>query len=325
MNVKNKAIIQKAVEQLKKLLKHPVKWEENGLLDGKINLEYDGYRLTFPGVVKKEIRSYHFPELEKYKETHGPFILIADTLFTNQRKILQAKGINYVDTHGNAYIKKGPVFIFVDRPTKQKVEKETGNRAFTPTGLKVVLQLLLDKELINATQRAIADKANVALGNIPQVIAGLKETGYLIALNKKEYLWKNRRELLERWIKEYETALIPKIQKGRYRLEENWRDLELDEKDTWGGEAAGELMTQYLRAENLILYTKATRNELMGQYRFIPDKKGKVFVREKFWTDNRQQRNAPPILVYADLILTDNQRCLDTAQIIFDEYIEREL
>ena len=323
--MKDEAIIQKAVEQLKKLLNHPVQWKEKGLLDGKVNLEYDGDRLTFTGVVKKEIRSYHFPELENYKETHGPFILIADTLYPKQRKTLRAIGINYVDSHGNVYIRKGPVLILADRPTKQKAEKETGNRAFTPTGLKVVLQLLMDKELINATQRTIADKANVALGNIPQVIAGLKETNYLIALNKKEYLWKNRKELLERWIKEYEITLIPKIQKGRYRLEGNWRNLQLKENDAWGGEAAGELLTQYLRAENLILYAKATRNELMSQYRFIPDEKGKVFVREKFWTDNHQEQNAPPILVYADLVLANNQRCLDTAQIIFDEYIERAL
>lgn len=114
------------------------------------------------------------------------------------------------------------------------------------------------------------------------VIAGLKETDYLIALNQKEYLWKNRKELLERWVREYETNLIPKIQKGRYRLKENWRNIQLNEKDGWGGEAAGELMTQYLRAEKLILYTGATRNELMSQYRFIPDEKGEDFENHEY-------------------------------------------
>jgi len=86
------------------------------------------------------------------------------------------------------FLKAPDIYIRVEgKKTIQRTAKN-GNRAFTATGLKVLFQFLQNKDLVNEPQRTIAQKAGVARGNITQVLDGLKETGYLMPLNKKEFL-----------------------------------------------------------------------------------------------------------------------------------------
>src|SRR5690606_30962979 len=128
------------------------------------------------------------------------FLLIANRLFPKIKEELREKKIPYLEANGNIFLKKEGLFLFVDTQKPLIIEKTKGNRAFTKTGLKVLFYLLQNKEAIHLPQRELADLTNVALGNIPQVIDGLKETGYLIPLNSKTFVWENRRALLERWI-----------------------------------------------------------------------------------------------------------------------------
>lgn len=83
------------------------------------------------------------------------------------------------------------MYLFVDTQKAIDTEKGQSNRAFTKTGLKVLFYLLQNRENINLTQREIAKNTEVALGNIPLIVKGLQESGYLIPLNKREYVWKN--------------------------------------------------------------------------------------------------------------------------------------
>jgi hypothetical protein len=62
----------------------------------------------------------------------------------------------------------------------------------------------------------------------------------------------------------------------------------------------------------------------MKKWRLIPDPAGKVQLYEKFWNNNTDQKYAPEILVYADLILTNDPRCIETAQMIYDKYLANE-
>lgn len=318
-------IIERAIIQLQQLIEIPIQWIDHGPLDGRLVLELPKRNVNLIVEVKREIRNYNMPQIEKYQKENEQFILVANIIYKKQRDALRKKGISYLDTQGNVFIKTDGIFILVESPKQKPVKQVVRNRAYTKTGLKVVLQFLLDKDLINAPQRIIAEKANVALGNIPHVITGLKDTGYLVPLNDKEYLWENRVELLERWINDYETTLIPKIRKGTFRMNGDWREIKLEKETVWGGEAAGELMTNYLRAENLIMYTREHMNDLMTKYRIIPDEKGNIEVREKFWNDNYPGKVTPHIITYGDLILANNERCRDSAKMIFDEYIQRHL
>lgn len=180
-------------------------------------------------------------------------------------------------------------------------------------------------EAINLTQRELAEHTKVGLGTIPLVIEGLKETGYLIPLNNKTHIWENRKGLLERWITAYATELRPKLEKERYTLKGDWQEIRFDpQKTVWGGEPAADILTNYLRPEKFILYTKENRMDLIKKYKLMPDKNGEIEVLDMFW-GQADEKTAPPLLVYADLKLEGGKRNNETAEKIYHAYIEPNL
>jgi hypothetical protein len=268
--------------------------------------------------------------LLKLPELHHKYpnlLLVVDRLFPAIKEGLRKLGIPYIETNGNVFIKTKELFLFIDTNKTRKEDKTGGNRAFTKTGLKVLFHFLEDKSLINQPHRTIALKAGVALGNVPQIIDGLYKKGIIIRLGKKTYVWEIRATLLQQWIEAYETTLRPTLKKGRYALRTKWDEVNINtDKTVWGGEPAADLLTNHLRPEKYILYTNETRNELIKNYKLIPDKTGTIEVFEIFWNQqDNKKKNAPPLVVYADLLIEGGKRNEETAQIIFDEYIKPNL
>lgn len=318
-------IVDIALQNLNQSTGIQAKWNKKGPWDGVLQINVNGDTHTFIAEVKRELRIYQIPQLEDYFHRKEHFLLIAKRLFPKIKEELRQKEIPYLEGNGNIYLKKDGLFLFVDTQKALEIEKTKGNRAFTKTGLKVLFHLLQHKEAINLTQRELAENANVGLGNIPQVIEGLRETGYLSPLNNKTYVWENRKMLLERWITEYATVLRPKLVKERYTLKGNWDELVFENRKTvWGGESAADVLTNHLRPEKFVIYTKESRMELIKNYKLMPDKNGNVEVLEMFW-ENTDGKTAPPLVVYADLMLEGGKRNKETAEIIFNEYIQPNL
>ena len=94
-------------------------------------------------------------------------------------------------------------------------------------------------------------------------------------------------------------------------------------KSWWGSEPAGDLLTGYLRPEELTIYTTETRNELIKNYKLIPDEKGNVKVYKKFWQEDEDNGNfVPPLLVYSDLINSDDSRCQETGVMVYKKFLQ---
>jgi len=330
--MKEKEIIHTALEHLEPaLLKgewHPLNNAEKGI-DGEFILIYENQRIHFNAIVKKELRTYQINQIINQAHRYQNPMVIAYKLYPALKEKLKEHRINYLEANGNLFVKTDRLFLFLDRDNKLPKPDTTGNRAFTPTGLKVLFGFLRDKELINKPQREIAKTVGVALGNIPKVIKGLQETGYLYRVNKKNFAINNREELLHKWIEEYKNILQPTLEKGTFRLkpaDKNWRNVRLQAPDTvWGGEPAGDLLTNYLRPAELTIYTNETKKNLMMHYGLMPDQEGNVQIYEKFWKQDEEQETAPDLLVYADLMNTQDKRCIETAEIIYNERIKPEL
>lgn len=318
-------IVDTALENLHKTIDIQTIWIQKGPLDGVLKTTMNGKKYTFTVDVKREIRSHQLPRMEEQFHRYHDFLVLANRLFPKIREAFRQKGIPYLEANGNIFIKKEGLFIFVDNQKPLEVEKNKSNRAFTRTGLKILFYLLQHKEAINLTQRELAIKIGVGLGNIPQVIEGLKETGYLIALNQKNYVWENRKALLDRWVAEYATLLKPKLRKERYTYKGAWRNIPFDtQKTVWGGEPAADILTDHLRPEKFLIYTRESRMSLIKNYRLIPDKNGEIETLEIFWKENAGN-TAPPLLVYADLMLEGSKRNKETAEIIYHERIQPNL
>lgn len=299
------------------------KLEESHTLDGDLLFHFPFSKETLRMVfeIKKELRQHQIPQLLERKQQYGNFILVAEKLHPAIKKRLQKEGIAYLEENGSVFINYENNYIFIESKKSIKNKKYSGKKGFTKTGLKLVFSFLIDPELVNARQRTIAEKSGVSLGTVPKVIKTLKEEGYLIA-HKNNYLWEDRKALLDRWINDYEQQLKPKLFRARYELREDWQNLKLNQGEThWGGEPAGDLLTGYLRPEEFILYSNESPVNLMKNYSLRPNAEGELFVYEKFWKGDFGPV-APPFLVYADLILKEDKRCRETAQKIFDEYIQ---
>lgn len=315
-----------AIDNLWETAKIEAKYEAGGPLDGFLHVNFNEQEFHFATQVKKELRQYQLPQIGYHHQKHDPLIIIAERIFPKIKEQLRDMGIAYLEANGNIFFRRNETYCLIDTNKRPVSRRVNANRAFTKTGLKVVFHFFLDQELVNQTQRKIAEITGVGLGNIPQVINGLKETGYLIALNKKTYVWQNKSELLDRWINEYATELRPKLKRETYAFQKDWRELTLHPGQTiWGGEPAADLLTNHLRPEKFIMYTKETQVNLMKNYRLIPEKDGELEVLEMFWNPNNETTTAPPVLIYAELMLTGGKRNTETAKLIFDEHIQPNL
>ena len=228
--------------------------------DGRIVLTVDNQELDFFAEVKREIRPHQIDQIRALNHHYrNKLLVVAEKIYPKVKQELKELMIPFLESNGNIFLKRDGIWIWIDANPPVKLGKDTGNRAFTKTGLKVLFHFFLDRELINRKHRYIAAKTNVAVGNIPQIIDGLKRTGYIYPLNKDTYMWEDRRAFLDRWITEYATTLRPTLLIRRYQIPENWRELNLDyDNNRWGGEPAAEIITGHIRPEELILYTKET-------------------------------------------------------------------
>lgn len=315
----------------------PILWDWNdtpfhndSAIDGILNLTLKNRKITFYTGIKKNLKSHQLFSIIHDKQNKNDFLLIVEKIDPKIKKELRENHINYLESNGNGYIENENFYLFLDNNKTLKHKGKSGNRAYTKTGLKVLFHFLLNPEIINLPQREIAKITNVALGNIPQVISSLLEHKYLLKENKNKYIISDYQQLLNKWVDEYEQTLRPSLFKQRFKQTDHhqkWAAIPLNrDKTVWGGEPAGDILTHHLRPENLTLYTKETTNELIRNYKIIPDKEGKIWVYDIFWNSHYNVDNtAPFILVYSDLMLTHDKRCIETANTIFDEYIRPNL
>jgi hypothetical protein len=66
---------------------------------------------------------------------------------------------------------------------------------------------------------------------------------------------------------------------------------------------------------------------LQAQYGLRRDSNGNIELLRKFWkfeqSEKKSLHTAPPLLIYADLLMTADDRNLETAELIYDQYIAR--
>ena len=312
-------------------------WKPTGIkeLDGQLELKLNNKTIKLNAEIKRELRRQNLPQIGVLSEQFDPLMVVAQYIFPKIKEELREKGIAYLETNGNIFLKQQDNFIWLELQKALPPQVEKMSRAFTKTGLKVLFYFLLNEDLLNLPYREIATLTDVALGNINYVISGLKEQNFLLKLSQHQYKFQNKKELFEKWITAYEKRLKPTLEIGTFRFVKpddffNWQNLPLNpEKTLWGGEPAGDLLTHYLKPAKLTLYTTEEKNELIKNYRLVPDPRGNVKVYQKFWKEENVYTNhteqdtvVPLMLVYADLINTNDRRCIETAEKVYEQYLQ---
>ncbi len=330
---KEAEIIEQAAKVLKDSTGMKITWQPYGKAEDMVyGIVFQDRIMQFIVEYKKHLTAYQVDQVAKAQDIRFPLLVVAEQIAAPAREQLRLKGIAYLEANGNIFINNNQATIFLDGNKPIKEAKPVTNRAFTKTGLKAVFHLLNNPDAITRTYRQLAEETGIALGNIKYIIDGLAEAGYILPLNKRKVALKNKRELLERWIAGYRETLKPDLFKGAFQIwvdekRDNWQDINVKEINMeWGGEAAGEIMTNYLQARVLTLYTPGFTGKQANTIGLVPDKKGDVLIFNKFWYEHGEvQATTPPLLVYADLLITDDPRCIDTANLIYDKHIKNQI
>lgn len=330
-------LLLEVVEEQIRLERHDV--------DAIIRMPHQGVKLAVE--VKRWAQQANLGALaELIKRLPIPGILVADYINPNMARRLKTMDVQFIDAAGNAYLNQPPIYVHITgnkQPDTQLIFKEEVNRAFDTTGLKVVYGFLCNTQLVDATYREIAERTDVALGTIGRVLKGLVEAGYIVDRGKgKERRLINKSKLLDRWVEAYPEKLRPKQRVGEFVADDpNWWKQIHPEKfgAYWGGEIAAAKYTDYLKPQTVILYIpEHTGKKLLAKARLRKLKEGEVGipniirVYRPFWPagdEDRYHSNkgveipgvVNPILAYADLIATGDSRNLETARMIYEQYI----
>lgn len=300
----------------------------NRFVDAEIVINHDDLEERYFAEVKKKIVPDNIPRILEQKKDIN-LILLADYITPKAKELLRINNIPYVDTAGNIFLRNQNMYILVQTNKTNRKALKTHTRAFNKAGLKVVYQFLREPAFLNKPYRFIGEQAKVTIATVGVVLKDLLKENYIVQLNDKEYRFENKEQLFREWVKEYNRNLRPKLMTRKYRWlnkNEDWRKLKLPNKTYWGGANAAEKLTAYLIADKTEIYTALPFEKVMKALRLIPDKDGEVSLTEMFWSE--QKGNAElvdPILVYADLLNDPNTRYLETANIIYKNYVKDKL
>lgn len=261
-------------------------------------------------------------------------LLVTDYISKELAAHCRTVGLQFIDTHGNAYLRAPGLFVFTtgekSEPRRQiaKAPKGLTNQA----ALRVIFTLLSKPELINATFKEISALSGVALGTAYNVLEDLERRGYLIAGSKHARKLLEPHRLVDEWVTNFPTTLRTKLNSRRFSSPDPywWRHTDIaDFQAAWGSEVAAATMFKHLKPSSQTLYVDAADmrnaiNKLAKQFRLKPDADGPIEILEKFWSSAIESTPgiAPPLLVYSDLLALLDPRAKETAYMIKEKFIE---
>ena len=263
-------------------------------------------------------------------------LLVTDYLTPALADEMRARRVAFIDAAGNAYLEQPGLLVWVNgrKPPTKPIAEKVG-RAFQPTGLQVIFALLCDPDAVKLPYRELADRAQVAHGTVGWVIPDLQGAGFIGDIKGKRgtrRLFEPQR-LLKQWVDTYARLLRPRTLIGRYYVPtlQGWKDWPLQEHGAiWGGEPAGALLTNYLRPGELTIYADKLPVMLAARQKLTkyaePGRTAVVEVRRRFWNfpgDPAYPELTPAVLTYADLLATGDGRCIETANMVYENHLAR--
>lgn len=303
--------------------------------DAIINLRDEDKRWRFYVEVKPQLTSHTLgpaiAAVSQIKKEHQSAALVSGYVNPSQADKLRQLGIEFFDTAGNASFQQKGLHVFITG-RKPQAAKSLGRpaRAFNPTGSRLVFALLCQPGLENESYREMAKEAGISLGAVNWIINDLKSLGHLSDFGARGRRLVNKKDLLKRWTSAYPEQLRPKLILGRFRTEHKhdwWRKAQLPSDAFWGGEVAAKLLTQYLRPQTVTIYSDSSLPKLQAQHGLRRDSDGEIELRRRFWKfdqwEEKSLQTVPPLLVYADLLSTADDRNLETGEVIYEQYIAR--
>lgn len=133
---------------------------------------------------KNEMLPQNINIFEKERGNNLPVLVASKYITPKSKELLKEKGINYIDSFGNAYIALKNLKLYIEQGNAKPVYGTNSNKALAKSGAQVIFQLLKDKEAVNFKHRFLAAKSKVSLGTVSNVFNGLFDLGFFSKMKK---------------------------------------------------------------------------------------------------------------------------------------------
>jgi hypothetical protein len=304
-----------------------------GFPDAKLAIHFGTTEKVYLVEIKRTVTEIALGQIaHRPINPEAEWLVVTRYVYPQMAKKMRELKIQFLDTTGNAYIDAPPALILIQahrRLTDTFAARQEG--MLGRAGVRVIFALLCKRDLWKANYRDIAKATMVALGTVAGVMTDLKQQGFLIEPQDEERKLKRRKELLEKWTIAYAERLRPKTLAGHYAANKPdfWQEENIAEVDAqWGGEVAAFRLTRYLKPEVVTIYARKPLNVPILKLKLRRDEKGTVEVRERFWNfddETTDRAIVPPLLVYADLMATADARNIETAKMVYNDYLQRHI
>lgn len=264
--------------------------------------------------------------------TRGLSNLVVDRLLNNN--------IEFIDVDGNIYLNSPEIYVLV----RNQSSKESINKSLeiTAAALQVIYALLSQPTLI--ARENDFDEISYISGVTPKTtkstLQKLIELNYL-TYRKGRFKIVDYVKLFERWELGYSEKLRAKLLLGTFtpigkvgfsEIRDEIKEYAEKYEYLIGGELAASFMTEYLRpiSATLHLSKNSYHRQIAVKLKLKPDPSGNIAFLQTFGHPEYQrhelgefrQNLVNPLLIHAELVRTGNSRLKETAQLIYNKYIE---
>ena len=235
-------------------------------------------------------------------------VYITDYLSARSAEVLRRMGVHFVDAAGNAFVREDGWFIDVRgrRSAKRVADPRrfgASTNLYSAKRAQVIFALLTWPELLDASVRTVADAAGVSVGIAQSTMSELR----------RRTLWPDRGDarsaLIDGWAAAFPETLARSLTIRTVRAE---RFDGFSGRVLASGEAAA---SAQMRATSGVVYVDDLTTELLIENRWRTDGPANLVVRRRFWSHgDSAPHEAPALLVYGDLLATDDPRTRSVAR-----------
>lgn len=311
--------------------------QKAGEFDGVVRLRFREKEVRLPYVVKRSLNptTLHLLVLLKRESPDG-LLLVTTHVNDRQADVLREAGVHFMDASGNVFLDAPGLFLCVSgRRAVRSVATDNGARAFHSSGIQLLFALLTDPHLnskkpgmalVERPYRDISAITGISRSTVGWIMADLGRQEFVVTREDGTRDLIERKRILERWVQAYGDRLRRRLVIGRYRPAHGnwWKNVALEE-GLWSGEVAAALLTGELKPGTATIFGASPSHAFVLDYGLQKDPEGTVEFLKPFWQDATVPATSNncvhPLLVYADLMLIDDERSHEVAQSVYDRYL----
>ncbi len=303
----------------------------DGGYDGKLDIQAPAGRFHLLVVAKRSFltRSAVNQLLAWIKQVetgkpHGVILLARHVPRPVADRLIEAQ-VNFADDVGNVHLALGDRYNWtvVGKPV---LESASDRRPVSAAQLQLLFQFVTHPESVNWPVRRLESAAGISKSKAAQARPQLVAEG-LLARKGKEYQLGPKNLLTERLSSGYAQVLRPKLLVGRFRFAEKTAEAFLTRLRTsvpaglryalTGGPAV-DLLQHFYRGPEVPMYVEPSSRTTAQDLRLLPDSEGPVtllraFGEVVFWEKRDHHMLAPPWLIYAELLNSNDPRAHEAA------------